>query len=599
MVICVCSKCKYVDLLEAADQRKCGRCGSDFIDLGMGSSEWNKLSNDEMKSIINAKILEYNNVNSSEEVEEIKQPIFEDVSYTQEESVPVSESSEGVISDDTLLTDSKPQIHNYYGDGAERTIPNRKKVSIGNFEENPQNTYSSTKIESSTKEGFSVMSIVALILSILGVTSIIGLVLGIIDLTKKDNKKKGLSIATIVISCIFLVIFTSIVKNNSDTKETEDVEQEVTEEKDEDIQAYSDVNDLTGAVRFVLSGTGIKKRIGETLTVYIESESGYVVTLETTVSDTGLARTDEITDENGMGLDGKYIVALYDSKGEWLGNSEFTFSLTTPTPTPTPEPTATPSPVADETEEVEEEPSEEIVTSPATEIYVCDLIEKWKEYKGENVSVAFEVNYAMSEGRINSEYYDTRDGSSNIEVRLQTEEEPNVNEGDYVIIEGMVSPDSRYDCEIENAVIIKKGAAAKTRFEEEKAIYDEQISIEKQKFIDNLVASAEVASYDSLMRYPDSYKGKPIVMKVTILRAETDGLIFDGEIEGEYEGKSVDVSDKRDLKEPKLQKGDKVTLYGYADGLTTVNTYDKSGIIPKKVDSHYIPRIEVKYLEMR
>ena len=47
------------------------------------------------------------------------------------------------------------------------------------------------------------LSIAAFILSLLGCTSIIGLILGIVDVTKKDGRKKGLSIAAIIIGAIF------------------------------------------------------------------------------------------------------------------------------------------------------------------------------------------------------------------------------------------------------------------------------------------------------------------------------------------------------------------------------------------------------------
>lgn len=62
------------------------------------------------------------------------------------------------------------------------------------------------------------MSIVAFILSILGCTSIIALILAIVDLTKKDGRKKGFSIAAVIISCIWLLIAVAGMTGNNNYK---------------------------------------------------------------------------------------------------------------------------------------------------------------------------------------------------------------------------------------------------------------------------------------------------------------------------------------------------------------------------------------------
>ena len=73
-----------------------------------------------------------------------------------------------------------------------------------NYNGNPgnipyQNTYNNVPPKTSS------LSIVAFILSLLGCTSLIGLILGIVDLTKGDGRKKGLSIAAVVISSLALI----------------------------------------------------------------------------------------------------------------------------------------------------------------------------------------------------------------------------------------------------------------------------------------------------------------------------------------------------------------------------------------------------------
>lgn len=127
--------------------------------------------------------------------------------------------------------------------------------------------------------------------------------------------------------------------------------------------------------------------------------------------------------------------------------------------------------------------------------------------------------------------------------------------------------------------------------EEQKKAFEEEVK--------NIRETAETPSYDDLLRYPDSYKEKAICVKIKVVRVEPDGLIFDGEIEGEYQGKSVALYDKRLEKEPKLIDGDTITIYGYGGGVTTVKVQETSGLIPKTIDKYDIPSIYMKDIEFR
>lgn len=58
----------------------------------------------------------------------------------------------------------------------------------------------------------SALSIIALILSLLGITSLIGVALGISDLIRKDGRNHVCSIIAVVIGSVFsIVIFTRII----------------------------------------------------------------------------------------------------------------------------------------------------------------------------------------------------------------------------------------------------------------------------------------------------------------------------------------------------------------------------------------------------
>ena len=81
------------------------------------------------------------------------------------------------------------------------------------------------------------LSIAAFILSLLGCTSIVGLILGIVDLTKKDERKKGLSIAAVIISSLVLVgglgvmgLSKSTTNTSSTSSSTESVDNTTTDD---------------------------------------------------------------------------------------------------------------------------------------------------------------------------------------------------------------------------------------------------------------------------------------------------------------------------------------------------------------------------------
>lgn len=62
------------------------------------------------------------------------------------------------------------------------------------------------------------MAIIALVLSVLGCTGLVGVVLGIIDLTKNDGRKKGISIAAIIVGVLMTIVTFAALGSNSDNK---------------------------------------------------------------------------------------------------------------------------------------------------------------------------------------------------------------------------------------------------------------------------------------------------------------------------------------------------------------------------------------------
>lgn len=57
MIVGVCEKCRYVDLIENPDAI-CPRCGANIVSLGVGSAQWNKMNHPEKTALINSRFPE-------------------------------------------------------------------------------------------------------------------------------------------------------------------------------------------------------------------------------------------------------------------------------------------------------------------------------------------------------------------------------------------------------------------------------------------------------------------------------------------------------------------------------------------------------------
>lgn len=101
----------------------------------------------------------------------------------------------------------------------------------------PQNTvnrhYSSDQIAEKPKN--STLGILALIFSILGCTFLLGMILAIIDLCKKDGRKKGCSMAALIIICIYFFIgIVSVFGSTDNSKTNDNMEKNYTVEQNTD-----------------------------------------------------------------------------------------------------------------------------------------------------------------------------------------------------------------------------------------------------------------------------------------------------------------------------------------------------------------------------
>lgn len=229
-------------------------------------------------------------------------------------------------------------------------------------------------------------------------------------------------------------------------------------------------------------------------------------------------------------------------------------------------------------------------------VFVFDLLEKWDKYVGDYVTVSFKADSVHAYGdklTVESKYYD--ETNSRIEVELVNSID--VLDGDWVTISGVVSKELYNG--LENAKIDGTGKASKKQYESGKFKYDKKKKKELERREKKFRKSAEGVSYDELMRYPDTYEKKKIKVVVNINEVEPDGMIFPGDIQGTLDGKEVAIYDERDTKEPKLAKGDTITIYGKGNGLTTVKIKQKAGIFSKTIDKYSIPGIIIKYMDLQ
>ena len=130
----------------------------------------------------------------------------------------------------------------------------------------------------------------------------------------------------------------------------------------------------------------------------------------------------------------------------------------------------------------------------------------------------------------------------------------------------------------------------------------------KEQEIQTLKENAQSVSYEDLLRYPESHKTKPIQIEITVTKLEAQtflGITYDTAIWATLGGEPIILYDNREIKEPALVEGDIVTIYGYGDGTTTIDTKQKEyqGSLlfgfsyDKTVDSYELPCVSIEHVE--
>ena len=233
MIICVCSSCKFTDLLNNETEKTCFRCGGSFVSTGYDSESWLKLTTEEMTKVISDKYDIYH-VATAAPAAKSSSTAPKTTSTPKPES-PAAPAATKPASPDPLSNESKADLtesvpttdsdifddfddiddfdDKYASDEVSKAdSPKDKDRKLSNSElaskyiyEGPAATEDSGAESESQRSKATTLSIVAFILSFFSCTSLVGIILGIIDLAKNKGHKKGLSIAAIVIGCVFLI----------------------------------------------------------------------------------------------------------------------------------------------------------------------------------------------------------------------------------------------------------------------------------------------------------------------------------------------------------------------------------------------------------
>lgn len=138
MFICVCTKCKYLDLIEENETlKKCIRCGSDSKSLGVQSGDWYSMDIEAQKIAIEKAVAEDFKNNKSvdistkiEEIAELDQTVTAEIGLTDEKNIystcderkfKLIENVEslGQSVEEATVVDSYPDVYeNYTGPNA-------------------------------------------------------------------------------------------------------------------------------------------------------------------------------------------------------------------------------------------------------------------------------------------------------------------------------------------------------------------------------------------------------------------------------------------------------------------------------------------------
>lgn len=260
------------------------------------------------------------------------------------------------------------------------------------------------------------------------------------------------------------------------------------------------------------------------------------------------------------------------------------------------------------------------------------LISAEKEYKEYMVQLCGELIQNLMGNSVTSEsiektvsVFETLPDTQKREVKNQYPDADQIIEDAYAKLAGSLIAKIEYKSGMPSKEMLRSMIDAENAFESLNAVQKEKVSngdlLENslknfRKFCDSrektdaiyaksqYISQCEATDYKTLVDYPKASKGKQIVLEVTI--KNVDKGLFSSSIQALVGGdteKPVSLLDNRKVKEPALKVGDTLTVYGTADGVSTVSvTEENSGwfgtnFLNKKTGEYDVPIVKVFYTD--
>lgn len=236
----------------------------------------------------------------------------------------------------------------------------------------------------------------------------------------------------------------------------------------------------------------------------------------------------------------------------------------------------------------------------ASEVFLYDFLHSANDYLNKYIIVTFPVDYIYSNGDVYSKKY----SGNYINARTGDSSLYNNDNLKYATVCGRVSDVKADNIVLSDVDVRYIGLDIPASYSKQLAIYTDQVRQGKIEAREQFISGSQRVAYSELSRYPDTYKGQPLVLTVSIVEVEPDGWLLNGAIDAQYEGNEIVIRDEREVREPRLKAGDYLTIYAKGNGLTTIKTYVKgSGLLGSDlgadiVDQYEVPCVTMIYTEL-
>lgn len=243
-------------------------------------------------------------------------------------------------------------------------------------------------------------------------------------------------------------------------------------------------------------------------------------------------------------------------------------------------------------------------------VYVRDIMRDYRKYEG----IGCQVYVAgLSDIRVfHDKVYCNADSENELDLQANVYRESMdeyydfSNTDEEFIIGGVVAHEGEGKDKkviLDRAVIIRRLNTDDAEYQNMKAAYEETLRQDVIRKESDFKANAVKVTYNDLLRYPDSWKDKPVYMTLRVNEVKVPTGFFDAALNGTTylcvvpgTNNEVLVSDIRDIKEPTIMEGDTISFYGTPDGLGSIRIYDPDKLFNNTIDRYEVPRVNIWYM---